>query len=248
MKVSEISLDDLWSSVEPADETFDPAEIQERPEPVRRYLEHAIEPGTPKYRAVKLQMTGEIKLGEWRPFEAQQVLYWDIGLIWKGTAKLGFVPVAGSDRFLYGQGELDWRILGIIPVAQGDGVDISRSAAGRLETESIFVPPVLLNHNIDWHVEGPNSFGGHLEVPGHRADVHYGIDGDGGLTSVHLKRWGNPDGDFHELDFGGYLSEMKRFQGVSIPTKVRAGWGFGSDSFETDGEFFRMNISHAEFL
>ncbi|HEY2290488.1 MAG TPA: DUF6544 family protein [Thermoanaerobaculia bacterium] len=56
------TLDDLWNSALPATRTFDPAALAHLPEPARRYLTHAIAPGTPLASAVRLKMHGEIKL------------------------------------------------------------------------------------------------------------------------------------------------------------------------------------------
>ena len=44
-------------------ETFDPAAIVSLPEPARRWLGHAIAPGTPLWSSVELTMHGQIKLG-----------------------------------------------------------------------------------------------------------------------------------------------------------------------------------------
>jgi hypothetical protein len=52
-------------------ETFDPAAIMGLPGPARRWLGHAIAPGTPLWSSVELTMHGQIKLGRWRPFTWQ---------------------------------------------------------------------------------------------------------------------------------------------------------------------------------
>ena len=56
------------------------------PEPARRWLSHAIAPGTPLWGSVELTMHGQIKLGRWRPFTARQVLTPPDGYIWAATA------------------------------------------------------------------------------------------------------------------------------------------------------------------
>jgi len=53
--------------------TFDPAATAGLPEPARRWLSHAIAPGTPLWSRAELTMRGHIKLGRWRPFTARQV-------------------------------------------------------------------------------------------------------------------------------------------------------------------------------
>ncbi|WP_327092389.1 hypothetical protein OIE66_17595 [Nonomuraea sp. NBC_01738] len=57
-----------------APRAFDPADADALPAPVRRWVRHAIAPGTPLRRGVVLYSRGRIKIGGWRPFTARQVL------------------------------------------------------------------------------------------------------------------------------------------------------------------------------
>lgn len=47
---------------------FDPALLDDLDEPVRRYLQHALTPGTRLSRGVRLEMCGHIKVGAWLRF------------------------------------------------------------------------------------------------------------------------------------------------------------------------------------
>jgi hypothetical protein len=123
-----------------AAETFDPAAITGLPEPARRWLGHAIAPGTPLWSSVELTMHGQIKLGRWRPFTARQVLAPPDGYLWAATARLAGLPVTGYDRLSSGTGEMRWRLLRLIPVLTADGPDITRSAYGRLAGEIVLIP------------------------------------------------------------------------------------------------------------
>ena len=58
---------DLLSSGTQPLEVFDPSMVARLPEPARRWLVHAIAPGTPLWQTVELSMRGEIRLGAWRP-------------------------------------------------------------------------------------------------------------------------------------------------------------------------------------
>jgi hypothetical protein len=109
-------------------ETFDPAMTREFPEPARRWLSHAIEPGTPLWSRAELTMRGRIKLGRWRPFTARQVLAPPDGYLWAATARVAGLPVTGYDRLGSGAGEMRWRLLRLIPVltAAGPGRDYRR--------------------------------------------------------------------------------------------------------------------------
>lgn len=133
----QISLNTLWNSAISKDRVFNSDEFVHLPEAARRYLEHAIAPGTAIASAVRLQMHGEIKLKSWIPFKAEQVICWEHGLIWSATAWMNGLPIVGSDRIIDGVGAMQWKLLGIFPVMIASGSDITRSAVGRLQSESL---------------------------------------------------------------------------------------------------------------
>ena len=49
----------------------------------------------------------------------------------------------------------------------------------------------------------------------------------------------------HYVDFGGIIEEEGTFCGYTIPTRLRIGWYFGTERFESEGEFFRVTIDDA---
>ena len=242
------SLDELWQSTPPAEQAFGLSHIVGLPDAARRYLEHAIALGTRLASAVRLQMHGEIKLKRWFTFTAEQVIRWDRGMIWRATIRMYGIPIRGFDRVINGQGEMRWKLLGIIPVMTASGPDITRSAAGRIAAETLWLPSVFCREDVTW--AAPDSVRAHacLAVEGERAEVEFTIDGVGRLESVKLKRWGNPDGaEYHYADFGGFAQSEGAFDGYTIPTDLHVGWHLGTERFESEGEFFRCKIDHAEF-
>ena len=129
---------------------FDPEMTGHLPEPARRWLNHAIRPGTPLSPAAFLRMHGRIRLGSWRAFRATQILRPPHGFIWAARARVAGLPVSGFDRYSGGDGQMRWRVLGSLPVMSASGPDITRSAAGRLASEFVFVPAVALSPAVTW--------------------------------------------------------------------------------------------------
>src|ERR1022692_4923125 len=144
------ALDELWSSVSPSQRTFERSQLSGLPEAARRYLTHAIAPGTPLASAVRLRMHGEIKLGRWLPFTAEQVIHWGRGMIWRATVRMYGMPITGFDRLLDGAGAMRWKLLGIIPIMTASGPEITRSAAGRVTAESVWLPSALCRDEVAW--------------------------------------------------------------------------------------------------
>lgn len=258
-KTKEVSLDELWESAPISDcasrtlgdRIFNPESLTNLPETARRYLEHAIAPETKLAAAVRLKMHGEIKLKKWIPFTAEQVICWEHGLIWSATAWMnGFLPIVGSDRVIDGSGAMQWKLLGLFPVMTADGNDITRSAIGRLQAESMWLPSVLCGDEVSWTSTESSDLDSSLHssfvVQGEPAKLDFTIDRSGRLKTFKLPRWGNPDGaEFREMDFGGILEEEGTFCCYTIPTRLRVGWYFGSERFESEGEFFRCTIDDA---
>jgi hypothetical protein len=216
------------------------------PEPARRWLTHAIEPGTPLWESVILTMQGEIRIGSWRPFTARQVLAPPRGFIWAATARLFGLPVTGFDRYSAGSGQMNWRLGGLVPVMTAVGPDVTRSAAGRLAGETALLPTAF--RAATW-APGPGDdravvtwrIGDEEE----QAELHVGADGR--LLGLVMQRWGNPDGvPFGRYPFGVAFEDEQTWSGVTIGSTLRAGWWWGTDR-EADGEFFRARITGADF-
>jgi hypothetical protein len=242
------SIGELWDSAPSSDRVFEPAELAHLPEAAQRYLGHAIAPGTKLARAVRCRMHGEIKLHRWLQFKAEQVIVWDRGFIWKAKVSMPGMPISGSDRLVDGQGSMRWKLYGLIPVLSGSGPDITRSAAGRVAGEAVWIPSVLCSDNVSWPASGQSWLQARFAAHEETSELEFQIDEAGRLKTAKLQRWGDPgSGAFRYVDFGVMAQEETTFGGYTIPSQFRAGWHFGTEQFESEGEFFRATIDYAEY-
>jgi hypothetical protein len=240
--------DALWNSAQPSGRIFQPAILAGRPEAVRRYLTHAIAPGTPLASAVRLRMHGEIKLGGWASFAADEVICWNTGMLWRATVRVCGVPIRGSDSLLEGRGAMRWKLLGLIPVVNACGPDITRSAAGRVNAESLWLPSALCGDDVGWSSREPERIHASFTAHGENSRIDLKIDQNGVLKSTQMPRWGNFGGkEFREIDFGGFVEEEGQFGGYNVPVRLRIGWYPTGDGFEQGGEFFRVAIDSIEY-
>jgi hypothetical protein len=94
-------------------------------------------------------MRGSVKLGSrWLRFRGHEVLSPHHGLLW--AVRMGGV-ITGSDRYLDAEGSMQWKVLGVVPVVNADGPDVSRSTAGRVGAEAVWVPTALLpRFGVSW--------------------------------------------------------------------------------------------------
>jgi hypothetical protein len=243
-----ITFNDLWLSAPRAKEYFDPAQTSGLPGAPQRYLKHAIAAGTPLASTVRLRMHGEIKLKGWNHFSADEVIRWDRGMIWHATVRMHGLPIHGGDSFVDGRGAMKWKLFGIVPFINASGADITRSAAGRVNIESIWLPSVLCGDSVSWTGSSLCHAHAQFDAHGETAQIDYTVDEKGGLKTVNMPRWGNPGGgEFRYASCGGFVDEENTFDGFTIPTRMRIGWHFGTETFESEGEFFRVVIDDAVY-
>jgi hypothetical protein len=244
----ELSVQGLWEAASSGEGIFQPADIGGLPEASRRYLEHAIAPGTKLAQAVRLRMHGEIKLQRWLPFRAEQATVWGRGFIWRATVSMFGMPIKGSDRLVDEEGAMKWKLFGLIPVMTASGPDISRSAAGRVAGEAVWIPSVLCSREVTWKACEPSTVKAKFTAHGATSELELAIDDKGRVKAASQPRWGNPDNtEFRYVQFGVIAEEEGTFGGCTIPTRFRAGWYLGTDRFDSEGEFFRATIDDAQY-
>ena len=218
------------------------------PAAARRYLGHAIAPGTPPATAVRLRMHGEIKLGKWRSFVAEEVLRRDRGFIWRARTRLMGLPVTGSDRWIDGEGSMRWKLLGLVPVMVASGPDISRSALGRALLEAVWLPSLLAGPEVVWDAADERRLAAQVSFAGAVGHLTLDCDPDGRVRTIVGPRWGDPDGQGHRyVAFGGVVEAERSFDGYTIPSQLRLGWHYGGPRFVDEGEFFRVTVDAAAF-
>jgi hypothetical protein len=195
-------------------------------------------------------MEGEIKLRSWMPFRARQVLRPGHGFVWNATAGRGPLMFKGGDAYWRGQGSLDFRLWGIIPVVRTAGPDIARSALGRFAAETVAWAPQGLTPPMGaaWAAEDDTTATVSLPAGDGRIDLNITIGAGDLVDEVVMRRWGNPDGgSFAAIPFGATLDAHADFDGITIGAAGRVGWWWGTER-QDEGEFFRFEITSAEFI
>ena len=242
-------IDRIWASleVEPRQEQFSEELVQGLPAPAQRYLRHAIAPGTPLASSVTLTMSGSIKAGAWMRFTARQILTPGRGFVWKVKARWGPLVITGADLYRQGEGRTLMKLFGLVALINASGPDVSKSALGRLAGESVLVPSSLVpREHVRWEAVDDERAIVEVTVDRKPTAITLSIPPEGRPREVSLKRWGNQTGtgEYDYIPFGVAFDEEGTFGGFTIPTRLRAGWWFGTERYN---EFFRATIEQAEF-
>lgn len=232
----------LHRSLTPADappERFDPESVAALPDPARRYLERAVDPGTPCWRTVRLDMRGQFRLGDrWRPLDASETLTADRGFIWEASIRLGRIGrVSGVDSYVDGTGGQQFFLGGLVPMAAARGRDVSRSGAGRFLGEHVWLPTALVpREGIEW--TGVDARRARVRATETGEAMSLTVADDGRLESASLRRVRGETGERER--FVVTVAESRSFDGVTVPSRVTARWA-------DDPPFFRVRIEDAAF-
>jgi hypothetical protein len=200
------------------------------PEPAQRYLLHAIKPGTRIARSVELRAEGRLRLSPkqgWMRLDCEETIEQERGFLWKARVG-GAMRISGFDRYTDGEGEMRWRLWGLVPVMSAMGEDITRSARGRFAGELIFLPGALLpRQGVSWTAEGNDAACASVEIDGERIELHLAIDGEGRLKRLDMRRWGNyglPKGRWAHIPYAAVSGGEREFEGYSIPDRISVAW------------------------
>jgi hypothetical protein len=221
--------------------SFTEGELEDLPDPVRRYLRASIAPGTPLAQSARFRMRGSIKQGRWwLPFRARQILAPLHGFVW--AARVGGSVLVGSDRYAGGDGAMEWKLLGLVRVLHAEGPDMAHSSAGRAGAEAVWVPTAVLpRFGVTWTATDAHHITASYRLDNFELELHYTLDDDARVRSIALDRWGGPDNTgFHR--FVHELTGYTTFDGVTIPSAGRGGWFNAADRW-SDAEFFRYEIT-----
>jgi len=229
----------------PVQGVFDPTMIEDLPDPAQQYFLYSIRAGAPLYRAVEIEMTGELGLGnkdqpKCRPMTAHQILAPPDGLVWKLAAG----PISGSDGATSDTSWTRFWLFGMLPIVRVAGnEDHHRSAFGRVVAEgAIWAPASLLPGDaVRWEPVGESIARAIVCFGRFEQAVDTTVAEDGRPTRAVIQRWSNenPDRKFREQPFGGDLSAFEEFDGYRLPTRVEGGNHIGTDDYFP---FFRARV------
>lgn len=247
--------DATWTALEHDNSTtviraFDPATLDDLPEPAQRLLHAALPPQTPLCRSVCLSMRGEIKLaGRWFAFTARQLLRANTGFVWKPVVGGRLLRFVGADALGPDGAQIEFRLHGLIPIVRGSSSDIAKSATGRLAAETVAWLPHALTPQAGarWSGVDERRATVTLQGPGGPTDVEVEVNENGRLTALGLQRWKDSAKPPRLAPFGGMVDTcLTTVQGVTIAAVGSVGWDWHSAG-EANATFFRFEITGADF-
>ncbi len=231
-----------------APQRFDRALLNPLDEPVRRYFAHALRDGAPLDHGVRLRLSGQIRVGVWLRFTSVWTGDGD-AFCWRATAGPGPVRILSvCDQFADGSGSMDIRLrsplasLPALRLLHVENADTARSGAGRAALEALWAPASLLPaRGVSWRAESGQRICAAWDVPPERPELHIDIGADGAARSWWALRWRDRRSGY--VPFGAIVHEQRTFGSVTVPGRLTAGWGFGTERWTP---FFRCEVEELE--
>ena len=229
---------------------LDRAALVDLDEPVRRYFAHALADGAPLSRGARLRLRGHIKVGAWLRFDS----VWEgdaQSFSWRATCGPGALALLRvHDQFSDGVGFMDIRLrtplrrLPALKLLHAENDDAARSGAGRAALEALWVPAALLPaRGVSWRAESDEMIVATLHVPPETPQLRISVGPDGAVTSYSALRWSGRKSGY--LPFGVDVHAERSFAGVTIPSRVTAGWGHGTAKW---APFFKGEVITLELI
>lgn len=174
---------------------------------------------------VILHQQGEMRLDPdrpWMPFTAEQRVRADrTAFVWHARFRMApLVTGVVEDAYEDGEGRLDARIWGIIPVAHARGLEVDRGEAQRYLAELPWCPLAIAN-NAEIVAESLSS--NTVRVHVHDADTYVDLTVDDEGDIIGARTLTRSRGDTVQ-PWAGRFSDYREFGGVRMPARGQVWW------------------------
>lgn len=206
------------------------AELNMLPDPVKNWLIHSGVVGRQKPQTVWLKQKFQMKLKpeqeNWHKADAEQ--YFNTvnpAFIW--TVRLNMSPlirIRGRDKFLEGRGEMQMKMNAIINLGKETGDKMDEGTLQRYLGEMVWFPSAALSPFITWEQIDKHTAKATMCYKGTSGSGTFFFDEKGDFIKYRAFRYKGNEEDARRYDWVVTADEYKEFEGVRIPSKMRATW------------------------
>jgi len=224
------------------------ADLAGLPQCVQRWLERSQVIGKERANTVRLKQRGVMRLKEdqpWMPVEAEQYFTVDEpGFIWKARVRMNpLIYFAGKDKYDQGKGEMNIKVLSLIPVVNARGNEMDQGALLRYLAEMVWFPSAALNSYLKWEEIDANSARVTMSYQGVTDSGIYTFDDNGDIVSFFARRYREENGRYILTDWGGVTKGYNEFNGVRISSQTDVIWKLETGDFT----WFQCEITDIEY-
>jgi hypothetical protein len=202
------------------------------PEVVAAFARRGMAGATTPASGVRLEQAVEMRLkkgADWQPMQARQAIgVGRPGFVWLAAMKVGPLPVVRViDAYAAGEGLLEVRALGAVPMGREDGPDAARGEAMRYLAELPWSPDAILtNPELRWTEQEGNRVSVALDLADGPASVTFVFDANGDIVAMEANDRPTEDqsGAPTRMDWQGAFRDYGEIGGRRIPRQGEVGW------------------------
>ena len=201
------------------------------PVPVQKWMENSGIVGKDRIYTVRLKQRAQMKLKpeqkEWTDARAEQ--YYTIekpAFIWRVDMQMmPLINVMGRDKFLDGKGEMQIKLLSLIPIVnEADNEQINTGAMLRYLGEIVWFPSAALSPDITWQYIDETSAQATLSYQETAVSGVFFFNEQGEFIKFSAQRYLGGDKDAELREWIITATESKMMNGIIIPAQCEATW------------------------
>lgn len=232
-------------------QVYHESQLASEPPTVIRYHSWTLDDGTSPARAARIRMAGRIRLGRGKPWmthRSEEIIRAGEGFIWSAKVS-GSLPIVGADQYIDRQGNMQWRLCGMIPIVNASGDNITRSSRWRFAAEHLLIPGALLpGRNVRWTSTNDLHANLEVDVDGIAHPMTIEFHAEGMPRKISFERWGNfetNDGTWRHIPYSVRCQGVFRKDGYSLPHLFTASWWADTDK---ELAVVELEIEDAQFF
>lgn len=203
------------------------------PDPVHRYMRHAVADDQRPIRVMRMTQSGELRSDPRRPrwlkFRAKHALRpgarrfsWD--------ARVRLLPLLHlrvRDAYADGVGSGEVQFLSTVTVAsESNGPELNAASLHRYLAEAVWYPTALLPcAGVKWTPVDASSALATLSDKGNTVSLEFRFNELGEVVGIHTDgRWSRTGKGYELTPWEGRFRGYRAYQGTLVPTKAEVGW------------------------
>lgn len=224
------------------------SDLENLPQPVRRWLEDGGVVGQEKIEVVRLLQEAEMRLnpgGRWMSLNAEQyITVEEPGFIWQARINAApLVHISGRDVYKEGRGNMLVKPLSLVTIADESGFQIDQGTLVRYLAEMVWFPTAALSDFVSWEEIDENSARAIIRYGNIRVSGVFSFNQEGEPIKFSARRFGEFNGQFRMETWSVSMGDHRFLNGFKIPTSGEITWELD----EGDYTWYRFNLKDIEF-
>lgn len=229
--------------------TFNEADLNNLPEPVKNWLKHSGAVGKPHISYAKVTQIGKMQMKpdqeDWLAAKAIQYTTIDNpAFIWSVDVKMNsFLNFQGRDKFVDGKGEMLIKMNSLFNVVNERGEKLDEGALQRYLGEMVWFPSLALSPFITWEQIDKNTAKATMEYKGTSGSGTFYFNSNGYVTKFSALRYKDNEANAKRHIWEINISDYKRFEGIKVPSKMTATWKLD----DKDWTWLKMEVTDIKY-